>query len=204
MTMFLPILFHCPSVREGRAVCFIFIKYMLKEELSSFPLNVLVKQNNGNKDFSALQSYSALSWECKASLLLFINFPMNTVGIKEASNLFKSLESVQNQQQQVLQKWILSFAQAAKHNYTAKTWEDSAICFFLKDEKQYVFFSTALRINVLKQVSQLGTLYKSLANLDPHDVPPWGEQHCPSNVSPITTWRKSLKANSELFFSTTN
>lgn len=77
---------------------------MLKEELSSFPLNVLVKQNNGNKDFSALKSYNALSWECKASLLLCINFPMDAVGIKAASNLFKSLESVQNQQQQVLQK----------------------------------------------------------------------------------------------------
>lgn len=71
---------------------------MLKEELSSFPLNVLVKQNNGNKDFSAWESYNALSWERKASLLLCINFPTDTVGTKEASNLFKPFESIQNQQ----------------------------------------------------------------------------------------------------------
>jgi len=96
--MFLSILFHCPSARAGRAVCFVFIKCILKEELSSFSLNVLVKQYNGNKDFSALESYNALSWERKASLLFCINFPADTVGIKETSNLFKSLESVQNQQ----------------------------------------------------------------------------------------------------------
>lgn len=30
---------------------------------------------------------------------------------------------------------------------------------------------------MLKQVSQLGELDKSLANLEPHGLPPWGEQH---------------------------
>lgn len=51
--MFSWILSHCPSAREGMAVSFIFIKYLWKEELSSFPLNGLVKPNNGNKDVSA-------------------------------------------------------------------------------------------------------------------------------------------------------
>lgn len=53
---------------------------------------------------------------------------------------------------------------------------------------------------MLKQVSQLGTLYKRFANLDPHGLPAWAEQLCPSNVSPTTTWQRWLKANSEHFF----
>lgn len=51
------------------------------------------------------------------------------------------------------------------------------MCFLKKDENEYILFSTALRINMLKQVSHSGTLYKSLANLDPHDLPLRGEQH---------------------------
>lgn len=80
---------------------------------------------------------------------------MVPLGIK-APNSFMSLQSIQNQQQQVLQK-VLSFVEAAKHNYTAKAQEDSTIN--LKKRKNSLsFFSSALGINRLKHISQSGTL----------------------------------------------
>lgn len=47
-----------------------------------------------------------------------------------------------------------------------------------KAENQNILFPAALREKKkekLNQVSQLGTLYKSLANLDPQGLAPWAE-----------------------------
>lgn len=129
--MFLPIVFYCPCVIEGRAVCFIFIKYVLKEKLSPFPLAVLVKQNNGNKDLSALESYGALSWGCKTSLLLCINLSHLRVSKINSSRCYKNeychLPKLQNT---IIQQ---------KHRKTRQ------YAFLKKMKTRIRFFSAALR-----------------------------------------------------------